>query len=377
MKPLGRSSMRADKRSGLPADQVVLVLQGGGALGAYQAGVYQGLHEAGVEPTWVVGTSIGAINAALICGNAPGDRLKKLQEFWSRVGYQRRFDSAWSWGGDSWPNLNTVLHGIPGFFERNPKAGWGLQAVLGADHAAFYSTEPLKATLEELVDFDYINGRHTRLTVGAVNVRSGDMKYFDCRHMPIGLEHIMASGALPPAFPAVRVDGEPFWDGGVYSNTPIEVVLDDHPRRDALIFAVNVWQPHGSEPATIWQVLGRHKDIQYASRAKSHVARQQEIHRLRHIINELCALIPQADREDPKVREMMAYGCKTTMQLVNLLAPRLDDEDHTKDIDFAHSSIRTRWQAGLADARRAVAAKPWQSSADPLDGVIVHDIDEC
>jgi NTE family protein len=370
--------MNPDRRPALPAEQVVLVLQGGGALGAYQAGVYQGLHEAGVEPTWVVGTSIGAINAALICGNKPEDRLRKLQNFWSRVGYEHRPDAAWwcSALAAPWSNLNTMLRGIPGFFELNAHAVWGPGAELGADRAAFYSTQPLKATLSELVDFDTINGRQVRLTVGAVNVGSGDMKYFDCTQMRIGIEHIMASGALPPAFPAVRVDGEPYWDGGVYSNTPIEVVLDDQPRRDALIFAVNVWQPHGTEPMTIWQVMGRQKDIQYASRAKSHVARQQQIHRLRHIINGLAARLPPAEREDPMVREIAAYGCKTTMHLVNLLAPRLDGEDHTKDIDFANSSIRTRWQAGLADARRAVAAEPWRRPADPLEGIIVHDINE-
>jgi NTE family protein len=370
--------MSEDGPPALPAEQVVLVLQGGGALGAYQAGVYQGLHQAGVEPTWIVGTSIGAINAALICGNEPGVRLSKLQEFWSRVGHDRRFEEAWWWPNSTgpWSTLSILANGVPGFFVRNPQAAWGLQATLGPDGAAFYSTEPLKATLGELVNFDYINSRHVRLTVGAVNVRSGDMKYFDCRHMRIGIEHVMASGALPPAFPAVHVEGEPYWDGGVYSNTPIEVVLDDRPRRDALIFAVNVWQPHGSDPVTIWQVLGRHKDIQYASRAKSHITRQQQIHRLRHIINELCARLPAAERDDSMVREMMTYGCRTTMHLVNLLAPRLDQEDHTKDIDFARSSIRTRWQAGLADAQRAVAAQPWRRQADPLEGVIVHDVNE-
>jgi NTE family protein len=361
-----------------PPEQVVLVLQGGGALGAYQAGVYQGLHEAGVEPTWVVGTSIGAINAALICGNSPQTRLARLQEFWDRIGSERQLDTASAWAGfaGSWSNVSTMLTGVRGFFEPSPQAAlWGTRAALGLERAAFYSTEPLKRTLGELVDFDYINGRHTRLTVGAVSVRSGDMKYFDCGHMRIGLEHIMASGALPPAFPAVRVEGEPFWDGGIYSNTPIEVVLDDMPRRDALIFAVNVWQPEGSEPVTIWQVLGRHKDIQYASRAKSHVARQQQLHRLRHIISELAARLPETERSEASVREMTSYGCKTTMHLVNLLVPRLDNEDHTKDIDFSRAGIRARWQAGLADAMRAVAAAPWRQQADPLDGVVVHDVD--
>jgi NTE family protein len=156
----------------------------------------------------------------------------------------------------------------------------------------------------------------------------------------------MASGALPPAFPAIRVDGTPYWDGGIYSNTPVEVVFDDQPRRDSLIFSVNMWQPNGFEPKSIWQVLGRQKDIQYASRGKSHVARQAQIHRLRHVIRELAKRLPAEQRADPEVRELAAYGCRTMMHLVRLLSPRLEDEDHTKDIDFTRSGIRTRWQAG-------------------------------
>src|SRR5258708_11423917 len=181
--------MNQDRRPALPAEQVVLVLQGGGALGAYQAGVYQGLHEAGVEPTWVVGTSIGAINAALICGNKPEDRLRKLQDFWGRVGYDRRPDQAW-WSSAlaaPWSNLNTMLRGIPGFFELNPEAAWGPRAELGADRAAFYSTQPLKATLRELVDFDYINGRHTRLTAAPLNSNTVALNHFDSTQLPLGL----------------------------------------------------------------------------------------------------------------------------------------------------------------------------------------------
>jgi NTE family protein len=368
--------MTQDALESPPTGQIVLVLQGGGALGAYQAGVYHGLHAAGIEPTWVVGTSIGAINAALIAGNEPATRLEKLQTFWDRVSIERPFDGPWSFAAfaDGFSNLHTLAYGIPGFFEPNPQAAFGLRQKVGLDHAAFYGTGPLAHTLEELVDFDYINARHVRLTVGAVDVRSGDMSYFDCRRMRLGREHIMASGALPPGFPAIRVDGAPFWDGGLYSNTPIEVVLDDNPRRDSVIFAVNVWQPHGPEPQTIWEVLGRQKDIQYASRAKSHVARQQQIHRLRHIIKELCDKLPPDEHDDPIVREMKGFGCRTTMHLVNLLAPRLDGDDYTKDIDFARPHIRARWDAGFADAQRAAADQPWRHQADPLEGVVVHDI---
>jgi len=360
---------------GTPIEQTVLVFQGGGALGAYQAGVYQALTEAGIEPDWVIGTSIGAINGTLIVGNKPGQRLARLQEFWGRLGHRDLFDQIWSpvFFGAAFANLSTMMQGVAGFFQVNPHAPWGFQMPVGIERAAFYSTDPLKRTLAELIDFKHLNSKTTRLTVGAVNVRTGEMRYFDTRDMVLGPEHAMASGALPPGFPAVRVDGKPYWDGGLYSNTPVEVVLDDKPRRSSLIFSVNMWQPHGSEPESIWQVLGRQKDIQYASRGKSHVARQEQIHRLRHVIRELGMRLPAAARNDPAVQELTAYGCHTTMHLVRLLSPRLDREDHTKDIDFSRAGITTRWRAGYEHARRVLAEKPWECDVDTLTGVVVHE----
>ncbi len=355
--------------------QVVLVLQGGGALGAYQAGVFQGLCEGGVAPDWVIGTSIGAINAALIAGNRVEDRLAKLQDFWARVAYRRDVEAAWSvpFAGTFFANLSTILQGVPGFFHANAHAPWGMHLPVGLERAAFYTTEPLKRTLSELVDFDHLNAKHTRLTVGAVSVQTGEMRYFDSREMRLDVAHVMASGALPPAFPAVRIGEDAYWDGGIYSNTPVEAVLDDNPRRDSLIFSVNMWQPHGAEPASIWQVLSRQKDIQYASRGKIHVRRQEQIHRLRHVIRELEMRLSDEQRDDPAVRELVGYGCRTTMHLVQLLSPRLDREDHTKDIDFTRSGIGTRWRAGYEHARRVLAEKPWQGEVDTLQGVIVHE----
>lgn len=190
----------------------------------------------------------------------------------------------------------------------------------------------------------------------------------------LGVEHIMASGALPPAFPAVRVGDGLYWDGGIYSNTPIEAVLDDKPRRDALIFAVQLWNPQGDAPASIWQVMGRQKDIQFASRADSHIARQQQIHRLRHVIGELVQHVPASQRDSAAVRELASWGCKTTMHIVRLLAPRLAAEDHTKDIDFTAAGIRARRDAGLIDAREVIAQAPWQHCVDDMhEGVHVHD----
>jgi len=355
--------------------QIVLVLQGGGALGAYQAGVYQALCEAGVEPDWVIGTSIGAINAAIIAGNAPALRLPRLRSFWSRVEKGAGDDPFRSLTGlaNVPANLATVTHGIAGFFAPNLPAWCGVHAPLGVEAAAWYDTSPLARTLSELVSARELQRSQMRLTVGAVNVRNGEMRYFDSRDERLTLAHVMASGALPPAFPAVRIDGDPYWDGGIYSNTPIEAVLDDNPRRNSVIFNVQMWNPEGPEPESLWQVMGRQKDILYASRSKSHIARQKQIHHLRHVIRELAKHMPAARRDSAKVRELAGWGCGTTMHVVRLLAPRLDGEDHTKDIDFTPAGIHARWQAGYADTARMLAAAPWRAPSDPVEGVVIHE----
>jgi NTE family protein len=275
--------------------QIVLVLQGGGALGAYQAGVYQALHEAGLEPDWVIGTSIGAINAGIIAGNEVNNRLAKLRQFWQRV--ERReildFASPWRNAVDAVSNFTTLIGGIPGFFEPNPLAFWGAHMQLGAEKAGYYSTAPLEATLNELVDCSLLNRCAPRLTVGAANVGTSEMRYFDGRDTEITVKHIMASGALPPAFPAVRIGDDYYWDGGILSNTPTEAIFDDNPRRNSLIFAVHLWNPMGPAPETMWEVLHRQKDIQYSSRVATQIARQRQVHRLRHVIAQLVSHIPE------------------------------------------------------------------------------------
>lgn len=352
--------------------QSVLVLQGGGALGAYQIGVYQALHEAGIEPDWVIGTSIGAINAAIIAGNAPEHRLERLHAFWDAV--ERRDDPSHLGAfGKLFANWSTSSRGVESFFTPRAAAWLSPHASLGVERASYYSTEPLGKTLRGLIDLDRLNAIAPRLTVGAVNVRTGAMRYFDSREEQLGIDHVLASGALPPSFAAVRIDGDPYWDGGIYSNTPIEAVLDDMPRRDSVIFAVNLWQPQGLEPGSIWQVMGRQKDIQYASRADSHIARQRQIHRLRHVVRQLSDHLPSKLRHSPEVNELSAWGCGTTMHVVRLTVPALADEDHTKDIDFSAAGIRARWEAGHAETRRFIQAAPWTRPVDPIEGVVVHD----
>lgn len=353
--------------------QTVLVFQGGGALGAYQIGVYQALQEAGVEPDWVIGTSIGAINAALIAGNAPGERLDKLREFWRRVELGGIFEGPMASLLAPMRTMGAIMSGIPSFFTPNPFAFMGQKVPLGAESAGYYSVEPLRETLSELVDFDLINNGPTRLTVGAANVQTSEMRYFDSRETVLDVNHVLASGALPPAFPAVRIDGELYWDGGIVSNTPVEAVFDDNPRSNAIVFAVHLWNPHGAEPQSIWEVTNRQKDIQYSSRAHSHIKRQRQLHKLRHVIQQLSLLVPDGAATKEDLATLRGYGCETRMHVVRLLAPQLDNEDHTKDMDFSPGGIRERWEAGYAHTSEMLTKAPWRAATDPLEGFILHE----
>lgn len=354
--------------------QMVLVLQGGGALGAYQAGVYQALCEAEIAPDWVIGTSIGAINAGLIAGNAPGDRIAALREFWRRVEHGKFLGSALpNWFSAAMRNMLAIGTGVPGFFQPNPAAFFSSHAPLGPDAAGYYSVDPLRETLTDLVDFARINQGDVRLTVGACSVQSSEMRYFDSRDEAIALDHVLASGALPPAFPAVRIDGQLYWDGGIMSNTPVEVVFDDNPRRDSMVFAVHLWNPHGSEPETIWEVMNRQKDVQYSSRAHSHIKRQRQLHKMRHMIADLTAMLPKEAMGDNRVAEMLGYGCLTRMHVIRLLAPALDYEDHAKDIDFSPDGIAQRWEAGYRHTCQTLEKGPWRDPHDPLEGFILHE----
>jgi NTE family protein len=352
--------------------QIVLVLQGGGALGAYQAGVYDALHTAGIEPDWVIGTSIGAITAGIIAGNEPGNRLEKVREFWKRVTSDPHPLASLPFIGRNLPTFQTMMGGIKNFSTPNPSAMTG--AKLAAHATAYYFTDPLKATLSELIDFAQIEKQAPRLTVGAANLRTSQMRYFDSRSMKIDARHIMASGALPPGFPPVLIDGDYYWDGGVLSNTPAEVIFDDNPRRSSLVFSVDIWDPQGPQPATMTDVMVRQQEVQYSSRLVSHIKRQQQIHRLRHIISDLAKRLPEAERQLPEVRSVAGYGCTTYMHFVQLVAPRIEGEDIMKGLDFTAEGIQARWQAGVRDARNVLARKPWEGDFDPMEGLYLHDL---
>lgn len=364
------------KKSAVAPQRTVLIFQGGGALGAFQAGSYEALHRAGLAPDWVVGTSIGAINAALIAGSRPERRLEHLYEFWARMGRgcctdppARSLGTAWI----RWNALSTMLFGVPHFFAPRWAHGFAFGLPVSPETASLYDPTALKTTLEELIDFDYLNDSPIRLAVGAVDVESGSIRYFDSRHQRIGVEHILASGALPPAFPAVEIDGRYYWDGGLHSNTPLECVLSDLPRRHTLCFLATLWPQQDVAPVAFPDVLRRSKELQYASRAETLIGLEQELHRLRHSISLLAARLPKALRTDPEVLESIRRGCRSVYHLIRLQAPRLTDEDQSKDIDFAPSRIGQRWAAGCEDTLRALAARPWEQAVGKEEGVLLHD----
>ena len=252
--------------------RIALIFQGGGALGAYQAGVYQALSEAGIEPDWVTGVSIGGINAAIIAGNKPGQRTAKLKEFWRRITDRRVW--AYTPDGDIYRQLRnmtsammTMSQGQPGFFKPHKANAWFSPAG-AATATSFYDCEPLRETLLDLVDFSLINQRVKRFSVGAVNVLTGNFIYFDNRDEEIGPEHVMASGALPPAFPMVKIGTDYYWDGGIVSNTPLQHLLDQEDNANSLVFQVDLFSARGALPRDIQDVMARHKDIMYSSRTR-------------------------------------------------------------------------------------------------------------
>jgi NTE family protein len=359
-------------------ERIALVLQGGGALGAYQVGVYQALEERGFAPNWVGGTSIGAINGALIAGNRPGERLARLERFWDTVARDDLFDLTYAsatmrQAHSYWSTMAALLAGRPRFFVPHPFLPFGVGDAGSVDMSSFYDTRPLRDLLLELIDFDYLNSGAVHFSLGAVHVTSGQLRYFDNQFHPIGVEHIMASSALPPGFPAVRVDGELYWDGGICSNTPLAMVLDDYPRVNTLCFMVDLWSARGAEPRSISQAMNRHKEILYASRSEQNIDAYLSLHHLRRIILELYENLPAEKRRDPAMRKLAEWGCHTTMDIVHLGNEAREWELALKDADFSRTAVAERRTLGYTDAASVLELAAWMQPADPLAGVVVHN----
>ncbi|MFZ6689891.1 patatin-like phospholipase family protein [Undibacterium sp. SXout11W] len=359
----------------------VLILQGGGALGAYQAGVYQELHEHHTPLDWVIGTSIGAINGALIAGNPPEKRVEQLRAFWDSLAphaiHRSNFwPSMAPWAGVS-STLNTVgtmMNGVDGFFKPRPGAAWDINAKVPLNQVAFYDTSPLKSTLEKYVDFDYLNQGKVRLSVCAVDLDNGQSTVFDSSKEAIRPEHIMASGALPPGFPPVEIDGRAYWDGGVYSNSPLEIFLEEGDKNDALCFMIDLWDPTETRPSSISEAMARYKNIQYASRSKEQLLAHQKIHDLQKAIRTLSEHLPEAERNNKKLKPLISLGCDHTINVVNLIMKALPDDHYFKDVDFSSSTIQTRWESGIHDCKRALRHKAWLQPLPPHAGLIIHEL---
>ena len=369
----------AARREDMRAAGKALVLQGGGALGAYQAGVYAALSETELQPRWIAGVSIGAINAALIAGNAPEHRVDRLREFWHLVssGPSQRLPS---WLGDratqnQWSATMASLVGIPGFFEPRYSPAFLLGGA--APLLSYYDTSPLKATLERLVDFDRINHCEARFSVGAVNVRTGNSVYFDNTRQRIGPEHIMASGALPPGFAPVHIDGDDYWDGGIVSNTPLQYVLDLHPRSEPLVvLQVDLFNARGEMPHTLSGVMERQKDITYSSRTRMNTDALAANMNLQQAIADLIEKLPPHLRRDPAVEAVQAELTHHPIDIFHLIYRDKPYELESKDYEFSRAAVEEHWESGARDMRRVLAHPETLRSDAAVNGVTTFDLGE-
>lgn len=356
--------------------RVALVLQGGGALGSYQAGVYETLATSEYRPDWVAGISIGAINAAIIAGNAPHARVPGLRTFWENItAPTASWPTCLSGPLAQWQQnasaLSSLLFGQPGFFAPNGLRGW----LAPKPPLGYYLTDGLKQTLERLVDFDRLNSsKELRFSVGAVNARTGQFVYFDSEEIVIRPEHIMASAALPPGFPPVEIDGEHYWDGGLVSNTPLQYVLDCYPRQSRLTFQVDVFQDFGRLPTNLEEVSEREKDIRHASRTRINTDAFQQKHEVRHAIAELEKVLPFDLLKTDEAKRLHAFGCVTEMDIVQLIYRPLKLQGASKDYEFSRRTMNARWAQGASDAAATLRASPWLASKPSEVGVRVFDV---
>jgi NTE family protein len=366
-----------------PFENIALVLQGGGALGAYQAGVYEALASANIHPDWIAGISIGAINGALIAGNAPETRVAKLRAFWQRVtgkpygDWSERLLPAKGDAVRQWLNqmsaYSAVADGAFGFFTPRFPAPW-LHPPGTTAATSFYDTNRLRQTLEDLVDFDRINTQRVRFSVGAVNVRSGNFVYFDTTTHTIGPEHVMASAALPPGFPAIEIEGEHYWDGGCVSNTPLQWIVDSYPHFDTLAFQIDLWNARGELPRTIAEVTTRQKEIQYSSRTRAGTNNVERIQQVRRALADLFEKLPEPLRDGPEAQLLRPFVNHKVYNIVHLIYRTKNYEGHSKDYDFSHASMEEHWSAGYHDAIRTLRHQEILERPTNHEGVFTFDL---
>ena len=376
---------RTERQRGRPDFEcIALLLQGGGALGAYQGGAYQALSEASLHPDWVAGISIGAINSAIIAGNAPEQRVEKLRSFWETV----TSDPGWALTGDPAERFAkgvqarrffnqasaglAMLQGVRGFFTPRFPPPW-LHADGSIEATSWYDTGPLRATLERLVDFDRLNTGGTRVSLGAVNVRSGNFAYFDSGSEKLGPEHVLASGGLPPGFPAIEIRGERYWDGGLVSNTPLHWVLQCGPRQDTLAFQIDLWNARGKFPRNISEVATRQKEITYSSRTREQTDRFRHMQTIRHAVAALMQELPEELKRLPQAKLLQEFGDQKVYNLVHLIYRYRNYESDSKDYEFSRLSMEEHWRAGYLDTRRALNHREVLERPTNAEGVITFD----
>lgn len=359
-------------------EETILVLQGGGALGAYQGGVFEALSAVQHEPTWVAGISIGAINAALIAGNPAAHRTARLREFWDLVSSALPTPPIFG-GARAREALNelsasqVMQFGVPGFFKpRFPPAPF--QPIGTPEAISFYDTAPLKQTLESLIDFDRLNAGAVRLSVGAVNVRTGNFEYFDSAKQRLDARHIMASGALPPGFAPVEIDGEHYWDGGLVSNTPLQHVLDQPGKRRRTVFQVDLFAAVGTLPTTLPEVTEREKDIRFSSRTRLNTTHELDRQVIAQAAQRLLAKLPPELRDDPDVRALSRLRCEHAVDVVHLIYRSKHYESQSKDYEFSRLSMQEHWDAGRADMAHTLHDPRWLQRERPAHGVRVFDL---
>jgi NTE family protein len=373
----------SEPRSHPAFECIALLLQGGGALGAYQAGVYEALTEADLHPNWIAGISIGAINGALIAGNPPEARVDKLRAFWERITAKpwcdwsehlllAKGDVARQWLSQISSNI-ALVSGASGFFTPRSPAPW-LHPPGTMEATSAYDTSGLKATLEQLIDFDRINSNRMRLSVGAVNVRSGNFVYFDTATRTIGPEHIMASAALPPGFPAVEIEGEHYWDGGLVSNTPLQWLVESRPHLDTLTFQVDQWSARGELPRTLAEVSTRQKEIQFSSRTRAGTDNIRHIQRLRRAMADLLDKLPEDLRNGPEAQLLRPVGDHKAYNIVHLIYRARNYEGHSKDYDFSRASMQEHWRAGYYDTIRTLRHPEVLERPANHEGVFTFDL---
>lgn len=369
----------ACERIGANYPNVVLLLQGGGALGSYQAGVFEVLETSAIDVNWVAGISIGAINSAIIAGNPPGERVAKLRGFWERISGNVRWPFVPP-GDDArlalnyWASWVSITSGTPGFFQ--PRLGPPQMQPRGSLGAlSYYDTSPLKATLEEFVDFDLLNNGPVRLSVGAVNVRSGNFVYFDTADRVIGPEHIMASGALPPGFPPVEIENELYWDGGLVSNTPLQHVFTSLPQEDTLLLQVDLFSARGPRPRTIEEAEERAKDIRFSSRTRLNSNVMVDFLRYRKLVGKLIDLLPEELRNAPEVQAIEPDTVIPRLNLIQLIYRRKLYDAAFKDYEFSFNTMQDHWQAGHSTMMRTLRHCEWFELPPADPGFARHDVD--